>query len=81
MFDRAVRPGDLMQWPFGVGLEQYDGLDHPDRGGIEGGLGPAHLAHDLGHLGDGADELVLGLEHPQRLAQTAGGGDGRHVEQ
>jgi len=77
----AVGRGDFVGRPLGVGLEEDDGLDHADRRGIEGGLGASHFSHDAGHFGHGLDQAVLREHDALRLAESAGGGNGRHEEQ
>ena len=73
----TVRPGRHSL----LGLEVDDGLEHLDRRRVGGGLSPARLAVDGRHLGERADDAVLGLQQLGRLGHRQPRQGGRHVEQ
>ena len=52
--------------PFGFRLEVDDGLEHFQRRRVGGGVGATGLAEDRRHLGEGLDDLVLGLQQSRR---------------
>ena len=55
--------------PLRLRLEVYDGLDHGDRRPVGGRVGPAGLAPDRLHLGEGHDQAVLQLKQATLLGQ------------
>ena len=77
----ALHVRDIDGRPLVLGLEHDCGLDHVHRRGVGGGLGAAHLAENVVHLGKGANHLVGLLEDFACLGGRDAGKRRRHVEQ
>ena len=71
---------ELPLGPVLLGPQRDDALDHVQRRGVGGRVGPARLAHDHLHLGKPPQQGVAGLQVVGRLGHRRPRHRDRHVE-